>query len=72
MDKKLYELSNPQTSIWDTEQFYYGTNINNICGTAIISNVLNFNILKKAIENVIQKNYCVKFLKLQKNQFLNL
>ncbi len=70
MDKKLYELSNPQTSIWDTEQFYYGTNINNICGTAIISNVLNFNILKKAIENVIQKNDSFKIRFIKKNNVL--
>lgn len=53
---KLYNLSNPQKSIWLTEQYYYGTNINNICGTAIISNKLNFNILQKAINTVILTN----------------
>ena len=56
MEKKLYDLSNPQKSIWYTEQFHYGTNINNICGTAIISNSLNFDILKKAIASVILNN----------------
>ena len=54
--KKIYNLSHPQNSIWLTEQFYYGTNINNICGTAIISNKLNFEILKKAINTVILTN----------------
>ncbi len=52
MGKKLYDLSNPQLSIWATEQFYSGTNVNNICGTVLISDTLNANILKQAIINV--------------------
>lgn len=65
MTKKLYDLSNPQKSIWVTEQFYYTTNINNICGTAIISNTLNFDILKQAILNVIDNNdsFHIRFTK---------
>ena len=35
-NKKIYELTEPQKSIWVTEQFYKGSTINNICGTAII------------------------------------
>lgn len=56
MKKELYELTYPQASIWATEQFYSGTNVNNICGTAIISETLNFDILKQAIINVINNN----------------
>ena len=56
MGKKLYDLSNPQLSIWATEQFYSGTNVNNICGTVLISDTLNANILKQAIINVINNN----------------
>ena len=32
--ENLYELTNPQKSIWLTEQYYKGTSVNNICGTA--------------------------------------
>ena len=33
MNSKLYGLTNPQKNIWNTEQYYYGTSINNIGGT---------------------------------------
>lgn len=56
MKKELYNLTNPQISIWTTEQFYSGTNVNNICGTVIISDTLNFDIFKQAIINVINSN----------------
>ena len=29
-------LTNAQKSIWVTEQYYKGSSINNICGTAVI------------------------------------
>ena len=32
MEKDVYELTNPQKSIWMTEQFYDHTNINHIVG----------------------------------------
>lgn len=69
MEKILYDLASPQKSIWLTEQYYYGTNINNICGTAIIKNTLNFDILKKAINIVIQSNDSFKLnFKKEKNK----
>lgn len=49
MKNEFYGLTNPQKSILLTEEFYKGTNINNICGTAIIDNVLDFDLLKKAM-----------------------
>lgn len=56
MEKIFYNLTNPQKSILLTEQYYKGTNINNICGTAIIKETLNFNLLEHAINNVIKEN----------------
>jgi len=56
MDKKLYNLTNPQKSILLTEEYYKGTNINNICGTAIIENELDFDLLKKAISIFIENH----------------
>ena len=64
--KKNYQLTYPQKSIWITEQFYKGTSINNICGTAIIHEEVDFNILKKAILSVMEANdifkinFCIK------------
>ncbi len=56
MGKELFSLTNPQKSILLTEEFYKGSNINNICGTAIIDDVLNFDLLKKAISIVVKNN----------------
>lgn len=56
MNKKMYDLTAPQKSIWLTEQYFTNSNINNICGTAIVSKLLDFDLLKKAINNVIEMN----------------
>ena len=62
--EKIYELTNPQKSIWLTEQFYNGFSLNNICGTALIKEVTNFNLLKEAIIAVCKKhdNFKIKFI----------
>ena len=54
--KELFNLTNPQKNILITEQFYKGTSINNICGTAIIKEPVDFDLLKKAILLVMDKN----------------
>lgn len=56
MDKKLYQLTNPQKSIWYTEQFFNKTPINNICSYAVVHEVLDFDILKKAINLMVKQN----------------
>ena len=56
MEKKFYNLSNPQKALLLTEQYYKGSNINNICGTAIVNNILDFEKLEKAINEVIKNN----------------
>ena len=55
-NKELFELTNPQKSIWYTEQFYEGTTVNNICGTSIINNKLDFVKLEQAINITIKNN----------------
>ena len=47
MEKKVYELTKPQKSIWHTENYYSGTNINNVCGVLAINEHVNFDILNK-------------------------
>lgn len=58
--ENLYELTNPQKSIWLTEQYYKGTSVNNICGTAKLNFKINFDILVKAINLVIKNNDCFR------------
>ena len=54
--EKNFSLTYPEQSIYLTEQFYKDTNVNSICGTAIIENKLDFDALKKAINYVVLKN----------------
>ena len=49
-------LTNAQKSIWVTEQYYKGSSINNICGTAIIQEKVDFEKLEKSIQIVCQKH----------------
>ena len=54
--KNFYELTNPQKNIWNTELFYPDTTINNICVSSIIDENLDFNLLKKSINKLVELN----------------
>ena len=54
-DKKLYDLTNPQKSIWNMEKFFENT-INNICTPAIVYEKLDKKLLEKSINNVVKNN----------------
>lgn len=56
MENKLFELTNPQKSIWLTEQYYKKTPINNLCGTVNISEKIDFEVLKNALNILIKNN----------------
>lgn len=56
MNKNLFDLTAPQKSIFVTEQYFKGSSINNICGVAFIHEVVNFDLLKKAINLVVEHN----------------
>lgn len=56
MQKNLYNLTNPQKSIWFTGEFYKDTPIENITGTVIISEKVNFQLLEQAINLFVEKN----------------
>ncbi len=51
-----YDLTNPQKSIWLMEEYYKGTNINNICGTLTMKQDVNLDILSKALNIFIKNN----------------
>ena len=59
MEKEVYEvynLTSAQKSIWNTELFFSGSNINNICGTINLFEPLDFDTLKKAVTLIIEEN----------------
>ena len=56
MDKQFFNLTNPQKSIWYTENFYNNTPINNICGYVSFKEEVNLSLLQKAIQIYINQN----------------
>ena len=56
MEKKLYSLTNPQKSIYYTEEYYKGTNINNIAGTMTINMPVDFEKFTLAIKQFVKQN----------------
>ena len=61
-EKEMFELTTPQKSIWMMEQFYKGTNINNICATLTINMDVDMEKLNKALNdrNLDQKKQLPK------------
>ena len=55
-NKDVYELTNPQKSIWLTEQYYKGTNINTICGTIFFKETVDVNLLQETVKKYIKLN----------------
>ncbi len=65
MNNNIYNLTNPQKSIWFTEEVYNGIPVENIAGSVIINENVNFELLCKAI-NLFAKNnasFNLKFIK---------
>ena len=62
--EKLYGLTNPQKSIWATEEFYKGTNIENIAGLITFSVPVDFEKLNEAVNLLIKTNdsFRLKFI----------
>lgn len=56
MEQKKYGLTNPQKNIYLIENYYNGTPVNNVCGTCIFHSVLNFELLRDALNMLIQNN----------------
>lgn len=56
MENSVYNLTNPQKSIWLTEQFFKGTPIENITGCVIVLEKLNLKALQKAINLFVKSN----------------
>ncbi len=55
-EKKYYNLTNPQKSIWMIEQFYQNSNINCMGGSIRVFEKVNFDLLIKAYNLFLEKN----------------
>ena len=64
MERNMYNLTNPQKSIWLTEQFYKNTPIENITGCVTVLEKLDLKALQKAINLFVEKNdsFRLKFI----------
>lgn len=56
MEKEKFNLTNPQKSIWFTNQMYPDMPIENICGSVFIEEKVDFEALENAINLFIEKN----------------
>ncbi len=56
MSNNVYFLTNPQKSIWLSEQTYQDMNVNTICGTIFFKEKVDINLLKKTIKMFVKKN----------------
>ena len=67
----MYNLTNPQKSIWLTEQFYKNTPIENITGCVTVLEKLDLKALQKAINLFVEKNdsFRLKFILKDDNVF---
>ena len=53
---EIYNLTNPQKSIWNMENYFNETTINNICTPAIIYEKIDIEKMKEAINNSVKEN----------------
>ena len=61
VEKRFFDLTNPQKSIWLMEQYCPNISLNNICGNIKIKDKVNFTLLEKALNIYIQKNEAIRF-----------
>lgn len=54
MNNKMYNLTNPQKSIYYSEQFFKDTSISNISGTVQIDKKVDFEVLSQAVNLIIK------------------
>ncbi|MCF0125945.1 MAG: amino acid adenylation domain-containing protein [Clostridia bacterium] len=65
--EKFYKLTNPQRSIWLTEQFFKDTTVNNICTSGIIYENIEVEVLKEAINELVKQNDAFRTRIIMKN-----
>ena len=56
LEKNVYELTGPQKNIWNTELFFNDSNVNNVCASGILHEVINFELLKQTLNILVREN----------------
>jgi hypothetical protein len=64
---KTYPLSHPQKGVWYREKIYKGSSINNVAGTLRIEGDIDYALLEKAINHVIEKNDAIRLRFIEEN-----
>ena len=54
--KDVFKLTNPQTSIWNMENFFEDTTINNICTSVVLYEELDVPKIKQALNNLVKNH----------------
>ena len=54
--KDVFKLTNPQTSIWNMENFFEDTTINNICTSVVLYEELDIPKIKQALNNLVKNH----------------
>lgn len=56
LEKDVFNLTNSQKNIWDTELFFSNSNLNNVGGYVFIQEKVDFKLLEKALNLYVKKN----------------
>lgn len=64
---KYYPLTQPQKSIWFTEKVFPGTSLGNIVGSIKTKNRLDFSVVEKAFNIVVEKNEGMRLRIIEEN-----
>lgn len=67
MENELYDLTSCQMAILNTEKYYKGSNVNNICATEYIKEEIDFDLFKETIRILVQVNDIFNFKLTVKN-----
>jgi hypothetical protein len=59
---KFYPLTYVQNTIWEIENFVPNININNITGTLLFKEKLDFKLLEKAVNILVKKTIRFEFV----------
>ncbi|NJD04771.1 MAG: amino acid adenylation domain-containing protein [Ruminiclostridium sp.] len=68
---EYYPLTHPQKGIWYTEKLYPGTGIGNISGTIKIKGDIDYSLLEKAVNLMLEKNDSLRLRIIQKDNDIN-
>lgn len=61
MRSNVFNLTEPQKAIWNTEKFYPNTSINTISGKVLINSEFNRKLLEKAINLFVQRTKGIRY-----------